>query len=272
MLLSIIAINSNAVTYDPDALAKKIVYEQHELEKKLYSQIPDTINCKQQSWMKNCETVNFLLKKHPSAPITVSTVDGVTHTFAADTPRPILNSMLNPSTETSQQVLQYKYSLDKMNSGSAQKINELINQIGTMKTPGIDIKRLIKNQTSIAGLDLSDIILTLFVSESAEYSSPALLTLKSIVEQNSSIKVQVISVGSSYSWHKNNVLDLGYKRTDLMAVTKARELGITEFPTLFTRKIGSKDESIVKDSGYLTKEEIILTIKSANLTEGKQDD
>jgi len=248
------------------------VAEQHNLERQLYSSMPDTINCKQQSWLKDCEQINFLIKKHPSAPITISTADGVIHTFAADTPRAILNSMLNPSVETSQKVLEYKYSLDRMNSNSAKQTSSLFELAGTMQTPGVNIKQLIQEQSTITGIDLSNIVISIFVSSDSDYSIPVLQTLKSISSQNSGLTIQVYSVSSSLAWHENNITDNGFERSGLLSKTQVTELGITEFPTIVARNLSEENKRIKRMSGYLTKEEIILLIKSAARTTGDKDE
>ena len=264
--LSLVALTSNAVKYDPDDLAKKIVKQTHELEVKMFERIPDMIDCERQTWMTDCPIINHYLKKNPGAPIRISTADGVTHSFDPLTPPAILNAMLDPdSQESAKMVVKYKASLDKMNSQTGATLNETYARLGTNNASGIDYQELSVKRNTVEGADLSGLILTVFVSQQEPSSTSYLKTIEHIKANSSGLKVQVLTVNSDIDWQRRHVIPLKLDVKQTVSVSKSKEFGVTKFPTTIIKNTKLKSKNTINFVGHNTKSQLSLRIKSALL-------
>jgi len=268
--LTALASNSTAVAYNPNDLAKEIVAEQLKLEMTLYSKVPDFIDCKKASYIKDCETVNFLLKKHPSAPIRVKSIDGVTHTFSNETPTSTLNAMLNPQNmKLAEEVDDYNKSVDRMVVDHAKTMMKYLESKNFSEKAGRSFNDLSENHDKIPDSEGEKLTITVFVSEMEKESRGYLYILKGLQKDNPKINFQILSVNSSEYWHDTNITKLGFTKSSTTTKRELSNLGINTIPSLFIKN--KQTGNIYKSTGFMLETELLLRIKKA-LKDQKNED
>lgn len=267
LLGTFIAVSANSVQYDPDSLAKKIVAEQHKLEMQLYAKMPDVINCKQQHWMKDCDFVNFLLKKHPGAPIRVMTADGVTQSFAPDTPPSMLNALLDPNSKRAAKAfIQYQKSVDEMNSSFGATLSEMFIkdrfklEMGDTPEPA----------TPFDNADHSNFLLSVIVSKGVNGTSGFLDIVEALNHKHPRLKTQVIVLNSDLSWFNKNVKNRDFTKSNLASSAVVHKLKISSFPTTFFKDLTSNRTA--RYNGELTANELNQWLNAFISTNSDEDE
>jgi len=264
---------SLSIEYDPNKLAQHIVNTQINAERMLYASMPDVIDCDRQStWMErdHCNTINFLLKKHPSAPIRVTAYDGVTHSFDPYTPIPILNAFLDPASSTSTsggEIVQYMSSLNKINSRVASSINQSVIDHGGKIPNSVGYRQIEKELKSSLDLDFQNLQLTVFVSPEDKASPGYLKILAGLKSQNPLLNVQIVMVSSHLEWLQLNVIDKGFYKHAIISKEKANSLGVKSFPMTYI--LNKKADKTIISEYTMTLVDLKLKLKSAEKLEKK---
>ena len=81
-------------------------------ERKLYSAIPDSINCSDHQWLssKRCKNLNFIIKKS-SGPVAIPTKSGSTINLAPGTPLEIVPFLLDPTMKNAVKAISFNKQL-----------------------------------------------------------------------------------------------------------------------------------------------------------------
>ncbi len=259
---------ANGIEYDPNALAKHIVSQQLSTEKKLYDSMPDIIDCdRQASWMdrEHCSTINFLIKKHPGAPIRVTAYDGVTHSFDPFTPTPMINAFLDPTGEdnsSGNEIVKYLSSLNKINSKVANSINESVLSHGGTIPNSVGYRQIERKLKGPLDLDLQNLQITVFVSPMDKASPGYLKILAGLITQNPLLNIQIVMVSSHLDWLQNNVIDKGFTKYAIISKEKSKRLGVMSFPMTYI--LNKEAEKTIITEYTMTLVDLKTKLKSAS--------
>jgi len=233
------------VKYDPNELAKSIVLHQYELEKKLYSSMPDIVDCKRAKWMDNCETVNFLLKKNNGGPIRVKSIDGVTQTLSSETPTQLINILIGGDARAIAEYYKYLEHDRKRNDEVGQQISAFFR---AKKFNGDNAPTL---NHELESIDLSNYILSVFVSQYEPGSKGIVSVASSLKKTHPTLKVQIIAVNSDLEWIKNSIDSSEFDKVDSATSTVVKKWGVDTYPTIYISEMGEGNSAM--QSGFMSK-------------------
>lgn len=198
-----------AQAYKPVQFNAELVESLKEYDRQMYESLPNRIDCEIQTYLENCEHINFMLKKHPDAPMRIPTESGTEVVLRPDTPSSFVDFILSPNQQSAQRTLEYwRNNIKRMSDINDVMLSEIYEQggisTGRENDPRNNQPRVNEFVAESTGLKLEMII---------ESSCPAckfqLGILDDIVEQFPNIEIVIIQIDSNLELFQRNVIDQG---------------------------------------------------------------
>lgn len=198
------SVSAEAVQYRPMTNFDEFFEAQKQYEKQLYSALPDRIDCETQQHLERCEDINFLLKKHPDAPIRLPSNDGQEVVIDANAPTPLVNFILSPDEDGAKQTLEWFRGLrGRMKSVQTNILREGYREQASGDRPSTD------GRSDLIG-DGSSVEVVMVTESSCPACRFQLGVMSNLISLYPEMSVKVFQVNDDQTYFDREVIDKGF--------------------------------------------------------------
>lgn len=217
-----------ATQYRPTVDYEAMFEAQKQYEMNLYSALPNRIDCEQQTYLENCEDINFLLKKHPDAPMRIPTAQGDEVVIKPDAPAPLVNFILNQSPEGARETVEWwRGQFRRFNRMEQMIVAEGYRQGGIMNGgPDGSPRTSFEEQTIGTGEGVEITMITQSTCPACQYQ---LNVMDRVTAMYPDISLRVFQVDQDEEYFQRTILDQGYGGR-VMTPAEVNSLNITGWP------------------------------------------